>query len=73
MPTHNIPVHVCQERIQLTSALAAATSELFVVINSLSAKTGEDFLAARALLSAARAVCAKTRRALADHKAQHGC
>jgi len=73
MPTHGIPRPVCLERMRLTDALKAATSNLFAATTVATAKTGVDLIAVRAVSKDARHACAEARRALADHRAKHGC
>jgi len=64
---------VCAEKMRLLAKYVATTSALFVAMNALGLKTGAEFRKALAASKAARAQCAKARRALLNHKAQHRC
>jgi hypothetical protein len=63
---------VCAEKARLRDEYSATVKRLRASLKTLNTSSEET---AKALLEskALRAECAKARRDLADHKAQHGC
>jgi hypothetical protein len=63
---------VCIEKDRLRAEHAATVKRLRATLKKLNTSSKET---AEALLesNAARAECAKARRALVDHRTQHGC
>jgi hypothetical protein len=68
-----MPEVVCEEKTLLLAKYRAATSALFIAVTNLGSKTGVEFFEALAVSKAARAECARARRAVRDHKVLHGC
>jgi hypothetical protein len=64
---------VCAERLRLIDKYREAASTLSAAAAGFGSKTGEELQAALAVSNAVREECATARRALQDHKAQHGC
>ena len=64
---------VCAEKMRLVDQYTRATSLLFGAVIGVGFKTGMELRKGRVASRAARAECFETRRALEDHKAQHGC
>ncbi len=64
---------VCAEKERLRGEYSAAVKNLGAALKKLGTETGEELLKAVAASKIAPANCTKARRALANHKAQHGC
>jgi hypothetical protein len=64
---------VCAEKIRLRDEYSAAVRCLRAALKNLGTKTGDELVKGLAASKAAQAECAKARRALDEHKAQHGC
>jgi hypothetical protein len=64
---------VCAEKGRLRNEYSTAGKDLSAALKKLGTETGEELVKAVAASQAARAECAEARRALAEHKAQHGC
>lgn len=64
---------ICAEKDRLRGEYSTAVVKLREALHGLEGKTGKDLTKALAATASARARCATTRRALADHKARHGC
>jgi hypothetical protein len=64
---------VCEDRMRLITAYADATERYALAAAELRVTAGTEFGEARAASEAARAECARARRALLEHRAEHGC
>lgn len=64
---------ICAEKDRLRDEYSTAVKNLSAALDNLGSQTGQEEAKALAASKAALAECAKARRALADHKAQHGC
>ncbi len=64
---------VCAEKIRLRDEYSAIVRCLRTALKNFGTKTGDELVKGLAASKAARAECAKARRALNEHKAQHGC
>jgi len=64
---------VCAEKMRLITAYAAITERFAIAVAKLRLTTTEEFNKAFAASEAARAECAKARRAMQKHRDQHCC
>jgi CRP/FNR family cyclic AMP-dependent transcriptional regulator len=64
---------ICEEKMRLIAAHAAATERFAVAATRLRLTTHEEFNEALAASKAARAQCVKARRAIEKHRDQHCC
>jgi hypothetical protein len=64
---------VCEEKHRLVVEYAATAKSLSKAVAKLRGLTGIEFKEVLAGSEAARVECAKARKALFRHKAEHGC
>ena len=64
---------VCEEKIRLITAYAAITERYAVAVAKLRLTTGKEFEKEFSASKAAHTKCANARRAIQEHRAEHGC
>jgi len=64
---------LCDDKIRLIAAYADTTERYAIAAAKLRTARGPQLTEALAVSEVARGECAKARRALQEHKAEHGC
>jgi len=64
---------VCEDKTRLITAYAVTTERYAISAAKLRTTPGSQLQKALAVSETARAECVKARRALQEHKAEHGC
>jgi hypothetical protein len=64
---------VCEEKMRLIVTYVAATERLAIAVAKLRQSTDEEFDEAFIVSEMARTECGKARRAIQEHRVQHGC